>query len=126
MTTSIWWIRRDLRLTDNQALAAALAAAEQLLPVFILDPRLLASSYTGDKRTAFLFDGLRALDADLRTWNSRLLVRTGDPDGERRQRRGRPVPCRVHLGRGAGQAGRPDRRGRQRSGSRLRARRGTS
>ncbi len=79
MTTSIWWIRRDLRLTDNQALAAALAAAEQLLPVFILDPRLLASSYTGDKRTAFLFDGLRALDADLRTRNSRLLVRTGDP-----------------------------------------------
>ena len=26
MTTAIWWIRRDLRLTDNQALAAALLA----------------------------------------------------------------------------------------------------
>src|SRR6188768_3084273 len=79
MTTSIWWIRRDLRLTDNQALTAALAAAEQVLPVFILDPRLLASPYTGEKRTAFLFDGLRALDADLRTRGSRLFVRTGDP-----------------------------------------------
>ncbi|MFN8467637.1 MAG: deoxyribodipyrimidine photo-lyase [Caldilineaceae bacterium] len=79
MTISIWWIRRDLRLTDNQALSAALAAAEQVLPVFILDPRLLASPYTGDKRTAFLFDGLRALDADLRSRGSRLLVRRGDP-----------------------------------------------
>ena len=27
MTTSIWWIRRDLRLTDNAALHAALEAA---------------------------------------------------------------------------------------------------
>jgi deoxyribodipyrimidine photo-lyase len=79
MSTLIWWIRRDLRLTDNQALSAALAAAEQVLPVFILDPRLLASPYTGDKRTAFLFDGLRALDADLRSRGSRLLVRRGDP-----------------------------------------------
>ncbi len=24
MTTAIWWVRRDLRLADNQALAAAL------------------------------------------------------------------------------------------------------
>jgi len=23
MTTAIWWVRRDLRLADNQALAAA-------------------------------------------------------------------------------------------------------
>jgi deoxyribodipyrimidine photo-lyase len=79
MTLSIWWIRRDLRLTDNQALSAALAAAEEVLPIFILDGRLLASSYTGDKRTAFLFDGLCALDADLRSRGSRLLVRSGDP-----------------------------------------------
>ena len=79
MTLSIWWIRRDLRLTDNQALTAALAAAEQVLPVFVLDRRLVESPYTGDKRTAFLFDGLRALDADLRTRGSRLLVRVGDP-----------------------------------------------
>jgi deoxyribodipyrimidine photo-lyase len=79
MTISIWWIRRDLRLTDNQALSAALAAAEQVLPVFILDSRLLASPYTGDKRIGFLFDGLRALEADLRSRGSRLLVRSGDP-----------------------------------------------
>jgi deoxyribodipyrimidine photo-lyase len=79
MSTAIWWIRRDLRLTDNQALSAALAAAEEVLPVYVLDPRLIESRYNGEKRTAFLYDGLRALDVDLRSRGSRLLVQTGDP-----------------------------------------------
>jgi len=79
MSIALWWIRRDLRLSDNQALAAALAAAEQVVPVFVLDPALLASPYVGDKRLAFLFDGLRNLDADLRQRGSRLIVRQGDP-----------------------------------------------
>ena len=79
MTTATWWIRRDLRLGDNQALSSALAHADQVIPVFILDPRLLISPYAGDKRVAFLFEGLRRLDADLRKRGSRLIVREGDP-----------------------------------------------
>jgi deoxyribodipyrimidine photo-lyase len=79
MSISIWWVRRDLRLADNQALSAALAAHDQVLPVFVLDRRLLESQFTGAKRTAFLFAGLRALDEDLRSRGSRLLVRRGDP-----------------------------------------------
>lgn len=54
-------------------------AAEQVLPVFVLDERLLRSRYVGNKRTAFLLDGLRSLDAGLREIGSRLLVRGGDP-----------------------------------------------
>ncbi len=82
MTTALWWLRRDLRLTDNQALAAALAHADQVLPVFVLDPVLLASPYIGSKRLAFLFAGLRQLDTDLRARGSRLIVRQGDPQNE--------------------------------------------
>lgn len=80
--TAIWWIRRDLRLADNQALHGALGAGDMVLPVFILDRRLLESAYTGAKRTAFLFDGLRLLDADLRARGSRLIVRAGEPAHE--------------------------------------------
>jgi deoxyribodipyrimidine photo-lyase len=58
MTTAIWWIRRDLRLSDNGALAVALEHAEWVIPVFIMDPGLLASPYVGSKRTAFLLEGL--------------------------------------------------------------------
>lgn len=79
MSVALWWIRRDFRLADNQALHAALAHAGQVIPLFILDPDLLASPYTGAKRLAFLLEGLRCLAADLQSRGSRLLVRVGAP-----------------------------------------------
>ncbi len=82
MKTALWWIRRDLRLTDNQALEKALAHADTVVPVFVLDPALLGSPYTGDKRVAFLLGGLCQLDADLRARESHLVVRRGDPAEE--------------------------------------------
>ncbi len=79
MKTALWWIRRDLRLSDNQALNAALNNASQVIPTFILDPALLESANTGSNRTAFLFAGLRQLDQDLNKISSRLVIRSGNP-----------------------------------------------
>jgi deoxyribodipyrimidine photo-lyase len=79
MNTGIWWIRRDLRLADNEALTAVLRAHSALIPLFIMDPALLRSPYVGPKRLAFLWAGLRQLDADLRRRGSYLLVRQGRP-----------------------------------------------
>lgn len=79
MSVALWWIRRDLRLADNQALAAALEHARQVVPVFVLDPVLLNSPTAGEKRVAFLMACLRQLDADLAAIGSRLVVRRGDP-----------------------------------------------
>ncbi|HRA68046.1 MAG TPA: deoxyribodipyrimidine photo-lyase [Caldilinea sp.] len=79
MTTAIWWIRRDLRLTDNQALAAALAHADQVVPVFVLDPKLLHSQSVGEKRLAFLLGGLHALATDIAARGGCLIVRSGEP-----------------------------------------------
>lgn len=76
MTTVVWWIRRDLRLHDNQALATALRQANQLVPLFVLDPHLLATS---PRRVAFLFQALKSLDQALRQRGSRLILRYGDP-----------------------------------------------
>jgi deoxyribodipyrimidine photo-lyase len=78
MSTAVWWIRRDLRLTDNQALASALAQADQVIPVFVLDPALWLA-VAGDKRLAFLLSGLFQLDAALRDRGSRLIFRQGHP-----------------------------------------------
>lgn len=82
MPSTIWWIRRDLRLADNHALHSAAAAGRPIVPLFILDPTLLDSAWVGDKRKAFLFDGLRAIDRDLRKIGSRLIVRRGNPREE--------------------------------------------
>ncbi|MCB0029126.1 MAG: deoxyribodipyrimidine photo-lyase, partial [Anaerolineales bacterium] len=35
---AIWWIRRDLRLTDNPTLTAAHAGNRPVIPLFIQDP----------------------------------------------------------------------------------------
>ncbi len=77
MPLALWWIRRDLRLIDNAALSAALAEGFHVLPVFVLDPRLL--SRPASRRKAFLVNGLRRLRQDLQDRGSDLLVRQGEP-----------------------------------------------
>ncbi|HUV88463.1 MAG TPA: deoxyribodipyrimidine photo-lyase, partial [Anaerolineae bacterium] len=82
MAIALWWVRRDMRLADNRALTAALSHAGQVIPVFVLDPLLLAAPDAGPQRVAFLLGGLRALDGALRARGSRLIVRRGDPSRE--------------------------------------------
>lgn len=77
--TAIWWIRRDLRLADNQSLAAAMAQSQRIIPLFILDPDLLDSGYVGQKRLDFLYSGLFSLHEELQARGSRLIVRRGKP-----------------------------------------------
>lgn len=79
-STAVWWIRRDLRLSDNLALASALESAERVIPLYILDPTLLRSRSHSEKRQAFLLDGLRQLDHDLRARGSSLVLRQGRPE----------------------------------------------
>ena len=74
---SLWWLRRDLRLADNPALQAALQYGT-MLPVFVLDPHLLA--VTPARRQNFLFNGLRCLDEALKQRGSGLIVRRGVPE----------------------------------------------
>jgi deoxyribodipyrimidine photo-lyase len=73
--TAIWWIRRDLRLTDNAALQAA-SAAGPVIPVYILDP---AFAHSSPRRKNFLYEGLHELDRALRTRGSYLVIRLGSP-----------------------------------------------
>lgn len=71
--TSLHWFRRDLRLGDNPALAAA-AEAGPVVPVFVLDPALWSTS--GQPRRAYLIRSLHALDEQL---DGGLLIRHGRP-----------------------------------------------
>ena len=75
--TSIWWIRRDIRLADNPALDSALKQGG-VIPVFILDPQLL--SHTAKIRQHFLFGGLAELDSELKKRGSGLVIRHGSPE----------------------------------------------
>jgi deoxyribodipyrimidine photo-lyase len=74
MSFSVLWFRRDLRLADHPALLAALAESDRVLPLFVLDPALLAAA--GPNRVDFLHGALA--DLSRRTGGALRVVR-GDP-----------------------------------------------
>ncbi|WP_327287000.1 cryptochrome/photolyase family protein [Streptomyces sp. NBC_01198] len=72
----------DLRLHDHPPLRAALAAADEVVPLFVLDPAVARAGFDAPGRRAFLADCLADLDAGLRDRGGRLVVRAGDPAAE--------------------------------------------
>jgi deoxyribodipyrimidine photo-lyase len=84
MSRAILWFRNDQRLSDNTALAVALAAHDEVLPVFIVDPLQHGPSpfgfeRSGPHRRRFVREGIADLDALLRAKGSALHVRVGEP-----------------------------------------------
>ena len=77
-TTSIVWLRRDLRLADNVALARAAQASERVVCAFVLDPELLRGPSVGAPIVAFFFDALSELRSALRSHGSDLALLEGD------------------------------------------------
>ena len=73
------WLRRDLRLVDNQALNQAAACSQQMSVVFVLDTCILQSLPPTDQRVAFIMDAIRDIHADLVAQGSGLIVVHGDP-----------------------------------------------
>ena len=73
MSTTLLWLRRDLRLQDLPALLAAHEQADggAVLPVFVLDANLLKGSPV--RATGLL----RALESAQRTYDGAIVLRTG-------------------------------------------------
>ena len=84
MTSTIFWFRNDLRLTDQPALQQAIKTSTTLLPVFCHDP--VADTETawgfarmGAHRRKFLRAALDDLTAQLRALGSELIELQGEP-----------------------------------------------
>ncbi|MCB2088783.1 MAG: deoxyribodipyrimidine photo-lyase, partial [Sphingomonadaceae bacterium] len=73
----ILWLRRDLRLADQPALVAALAAGP-VLPVYVLDDEAAKSHAYGGASRWWLHHSLESLARDLGKHNVRLILRRGD------------------------------------------------
>lgn len=83
--TALLWFRNDLRLHDNEALCLALEKADQILPVFCIDPRLFRRAAfglpkTGPFRAQFLLESLHAIRSRLQEKGSNLLILHGEPE----------------------------------------------
>ncbi|MEO9944574.1 FAD-binding domain-containing protein [Paraglaciecola sp.] len=71
---AIWWVKRDLRLFDNEALTQALAHSKIVIPVFLQEPLLLNGPDWGAFHTHALQTGANALSQNLNHFGSALLV----------------------------------------------------
>jgi deoxyribodipyrimidine photo-lyase len=75
--TTLVWLRQDLRIADNPALAAALAAGGAVVPVYILTANEEATWRPGGASRWWLHHSLARLDEELRRLGSRLILRAG-------------------------------------------------
>jgi deoxyribodipyrimidine photo-lyase len=80
MSLAIHWFRRDLRITDNTALHAALAAHDAVLPVYVVSQWRKKHRWCGAPRQEFLCGCIESLAKNLAAKGGRLLLRTGEAD----------------------------------------------
>lgn len=85
---SILWYRQDLRIHDNEALYEAARWNNEVIPVYIFDPRL----FTGQSRfghprmhplrAQFIIESIEALRKSWQEMGSDLIIRIGKPEDE--------------------------------------------
>ncbi len=85
MSTHLHWFRNDLRLDDNEALSKAIEGADQLIPLFCLDPVWFADTEygfpkCGAHRAKFMLESVQALREELQARGSDLVIRVGPPE----------------------------------------------
>lgn len=79
--TAVVLFTRDLRIHDHPGLSEAARSSERIVPLFVLDDRLLRR-LDSPNRVAFLLDALEDLRRSLRERGADLIVRRGDPVAE--------------------------------------------
>jgi deoxyribodipyrimidine photo-lyase len=78
--TTLFWFRRDLRLSDNAGLYHALRKNTNVLPIFIFDTEILDQlEDKQDRRVSFILDSLAILKKSLEETGSSLLIIHGNP-----------------------------------------------
>ncbi len=77
MNVVIHWFRRDLRISDNTALAEAARLANRVVPVFILEDSLRTGPDVGAGRLAFLLQSAESLRKNLAELGCPLIIRSG-------------------------------------------------
>lgn len=75
---AIHWFRRDLRLTDNTSLHAALAEANEVIPLYITSTWKKDHLWTGPKRQQFLCECLESLAKNVEHLGGTFIIRQGD------------------------------------------------
>ncbi|MGB1884389.1 MAG: cryptochrome/photolyase family protein [Gammaproteobacteria bacterium] len=78
--TTLLWFQRDLRLTDNPALDAAVSIGQPIIPFYIRDDADADEWSPGGASRWWLYSSLSALSAELEARGNRLILKTGSAE----------------------------------------------
>ena len=70
---NIVWLKRDLRLEDNEAIFNALASGNRTLLLYIFEPILLQDDHYSERHWNFIKQSLVDLNERLKIYNSKIL-----------------------------------------------------
>jgi deoxyribodipyrimidine photo-lyase len=76
-TITLIWFRKDLRLDDNRALAAAIQSGQPITAVYIREPQEADTGPLGAAQAWWLHHSLKSLASALNKRGSRLIFRSG-------------------------------------------------
>lgn len=76
---AIWWIKRDFRLNDNEALYQALESNNIVIPIFLFEKLLLNGPDWGHFHTEAIRGAAQSLSKNLQHFNSHLLIFESSP-----------------------------------------------
>jgi deoxyribodipyrimidine photo-lyase len=77
---TVFWFRRDLRLSDNHGLFKALESSENVLPIFIFDTDILSKlENKADKRVDYIVQALQTLNKFLEKTGKSIEIFQGKP-----------------------------------------------
>ncbi len=96
----IVWLRQDLRLTDQRALAAAADSGNPVLPVYVLDDAAASEWHMGAASRWWLHHSLASLEKDLSALGAPLVLRTGDTCSELGQLAAKTGASAIYCSRG--------------------------
>ena len=75
---TLLWFKRDLRVTDNAALALAASFGAPVLPLYVVEPEYWALPDTSARQWDFTAEALHGLRLELADLGAPLIVRVGD------------------------------------------------
>lgn len=75
---NIVWFKRDLRLTDNEALYNAISSGRKVLLLYIFEPSLLKDIHYSQRHFDFIKQSLESLQKDLIQYHTQILIVEGE------------------------------------------------
>lgn len=75
---NIVWLKRDLRLQDNEAIANALKTGKRTLLLYVFEHILLNDIHYSERHFNFIKESIRDIDHQLESYNTKVLAVTSD------------------------------------------------